>query len=1006
MRIKNRLRLNSAIIVILLLIMTAVLIWSVQTTTVADANFELAGKMQKSASGRLLVRDDYLLQHSERARIQWESETEAFRGLLAQAWDQLPAVDAPILDGIESDFAATVSLFHQIVEVRETQVSAGTEGLPSAEGEQRLVSQLLLQAYSLNDRISELRDVTQTTAGAAHTLMMWLMVSFIIGAAIATLVNSTLIQRLLTRRIERLREGIDIIGAGHLDHRIPVTGNDELSDLARAGNAMAAQLMETTTSVENLQREIAERKQMEETIKHQLTEIASYYDNAPIGLAVFDAGLRYLRINRLLAEMNGIPAAEHVGKTVGEILPAFEEQAQQVVRAIITTGKPVTEIEFTGQTVAQPGVQRVWLEGWFPLKSDDNRITGFMVIVQDITERKQAEERLREALEELETTLHSIGDAVISTDLEGFVRQMNPVAEQLTGWPEAEAQGRPLEEVFHIVQEETHAPVENPVQRVLREGLIVGLANHTLLIDRNGVERPIADSGSPIRGEDSAALGVVLVFRDQSRERAAEKELHGLMERQQAILAAVPDIIMEVDRDKVYTWANQAGREFFGDDVIGHQAADYFEGEEDVYGVVQPLFDGSSPTVYVESRQRRKDGQIRLLAWWCRSLTDDRGNVTGALSSAQDITERKRADERLRESEERFKRISLVISDFAYSCRKPANGSYQTDWMTGAVERITGYSTEEVIDRNCWSFLVLPEDLPLFERDVTGLVPGQSSRGELRILHRSGEVRWLQTSTECLADPQDPSCHRIFGGCVDITERKQLEREMVKARTDFLYSVSHELKTPLFLMTAMMELIQSRPEEDRQRQFMAQEETWIRNLVRLRLLINNLVDSQRTADLGTQIHRVPTDLGALVQRATQDLDVFAVKQSLTWQMDLDALPDLPLDPEAIERTLHNLLTNAIKFSLPGGTVHVRLRAVPDRVVLEIEDHGKGIAEESLSDLFQPFSRSSSAIKAVIPGTGLGLYVSKILVEAHGGSISLRSEEGKGSTVTVTLPLRE
>jgi PAS domain S-box-containing protein len=137
----------------------------------------------------------------------------------------------------------------------------------------------------------------------------------------------------------------------------------------------------------------------------------------------------------------------------------------------------------------------------------------------------RSEREQRETQEEFRTTLYSIGDAVITTDARGRVQRMNPVAEQLTGWPEAEARGKPLEEVFHIVSEETHALLENPVQRALREGTVVGLANHTLLVARDGTERPIADSGAPIRDASGAITGVVLVFRDQTEERAVEAEV-------------------------------------------------------------------------------------------------------------------------------------------------------------------------------------------------------------------------------------------------------------------------------------------------------------------------------------------------------------------------------------------------------------------------------------------------------------------------------------------------
>ena len=116
------------------------------------------------------------------------------------------------------------------------------------------------------------------------------------------------------------------------------------------------------------------------------------------------------------------------------------------------------------------------------------------------------------------------------------------------------------------------------------------------------------------------------------------------------MLAAIPDIIMEVDQNKVYTWANQTGYDFFGPDVVGREAGYYFEGEQDNDRDRQTAFQRHEDVIYLESWQRRRDGQKRLLAWWCRVLKDAEGNVTGALSSARDITERKAVEEKTRQS--------------------------------------------------------------------------------------------------------------------------------------------------------------------------------------------------------------------------------------------------------------------------------------------------------------------------------------------------------------------
>src|SRR5262249_39939488 len=136
--------------------------------------------------------------------------------------------------------------------------------------------------------------------------------------------------------------------------------------------------------------------------------------------------------------------------------------------------------------------------------------------------RRRAEEALQEQFEWLRITLASIGDAVISTDVEGRITFMNGVAEALTRWTEDEAIGQPLPEVFKIVNERTREPVDNPAIRALREGAIGGLANHTVLIARDGKEWPIDDSAAPIRNENGTVLGAVLIFRDITARKRAE----------------------------------------------------------------------------------------------------------------------------------------------------------------------------------------------------------------------------------------------------------------------------------------------------------------------------------------------------------------------------------------------------------------------------------------------------------------------------------------------------
>jgi PAS domain S-box-containing protein len=174
-----------------------------------------------------------------------------------------------------------------------------------------------------------------------------------------------------------------------------------------------------------------------------------------------------------------------------------------------------------------------------------------------VLQRRRAEEQTHEQRERLHITLASIGDAVLTTDVEGRVTFMNPIAESLTGWTMEQAAGRPLEQIFEIINEATRAVVENPVSKVLRDGKVVGLANHTVLIAKDRTERPIDDSAAPIRGKEGEIVGCVLVFRDISEKKDAEREVRKAGEQARTILESITDAFYALDQDWRFTYVNR-----------------------------------------------------------------------------------------------------------------------------------------------------------------------------------------------------------------------------------------------------------------------------------------------------------------------------------------------------------------------------------------------------------------------------------------------------------------
>ncbi|MDP1853703.1 MAG: ATP-binding protein [Candidatus Omnitrophota bacterium] len=177
------------------------------------------------------------------------------------------------------------------------------------------------------------------------------------------------------------------------------------------------------------------------------------------------------------------------------------------------------------------------------------------------------------------------------------------------------------------------------------------------MIRPDGTIRHTEARGEVIKDQAGRVVRLHGTVQDITERKKTEAQIKFLNLRYQAILSAVPDIITEVDKNKVYTWVNKAGFEFFGEDVIGKEAAFYFVGEQETYSKVEPLFKGSEDVIYVESWQMRQDGEKCLLAWWCRVLKDSGGNVTGALSTARDITVHKKVEDILKGDKETFERM-------------------------------------------------------------------------------------------------------------------------------------------------------------------------------------------------------------------------------------------------------------------------------------------------------------------------------------------------------------
>lgn len=281
----------------------------------------------------------------------------------------------------------------------------------------------------------------------------------------------------------------------------------------------------TIVGASKIARDVTQRKQSERALEEQREWFRVTL--ASIGDAVIttdrDGCVTFM--NTTAERLTGWSLAEAVGQNVNDVFKIVHEKtrapAENPCEKVVRHGMVLGLANHTA-LIARDGSEHPIEDSAAPIVDAKKSIIGVVLVFHDVAERRRVEAALAEQREWLETTLFSIGDAVIATDIHSRVVFMNPVAEHMTGWRNTDAKGRECAEVFRIVNESTRLTVESPIARVLREGVVVGLANHTVLIARDGAERPIDDSAAPIRGADGRITGVVLVFHDVSERRMAE----------------------------------------------------------------------------------------------------------------------------------------------------------------------------------------------------------------------------------------------------------------------------------------------------------------------------------------------------------------------------------------------------------------------------------------------------------------------------------------------------
>ena len=517
----------------------------------------------------------------------------------------------------------------------------------------------------------------------------------------------------------------------------------------------------------------------------------------------------------------------------------------------------------------------------------------------------QLETVLRDKEERLAVTLNSIGDGVISTDVESRVILLNPVAEQLTGWTQDEAFGKPVAEIFHIVNKETRQPAPIPVMNAILHGKSHGLANHTVLIARDGTEYDIADSCAPIRNPEDEPIGAVLIFRNVTDEYAVQQSLRDSSALTQTILNTVVDGVITIHATSgLIETVNPSSEQMFG----------YTSAE--LYGETVNM-------LIPELDQDQRNGSLKYF-----SASEE------ALASSRQS----------REVMGKRKDGSFFPLEFAAS----------EMWLGG-------------------------------KRYFTGILRDISARK--------------------LIEAERVRLEQILQAKNIELERATLVAEKANlAKSDFLSSMSHELRTPLSAILGFAQLIESgipQPTPNQKRSIdQILKAGWY-----LLELINEILDLELIESGKLSMSLEPISLPEVMHECERMIEPEAIKHAISITFADFAVPCfIEADRTRVKQVLINLLSNAIKYNRAGGTVLVEsVVNGTESVRINVRDTGAGLSSIQLTQLFQPFNRLGQESGSE-QGTGIGLVVSKRLVELMGGVIGVESTVGVGSIFWIEMKL--
>ena len=655
----------------------------------------------------------------------------------------------------------------------------------------------------------------------------------------------------------------------------------------------------------------------------------------------------------------------------------------------------------------------------------------------------QPDELRHEQWEWLRVTLSSVGDAVITTDTNGDVNFLNPVAQSMTGWTQEDAVGKPLGTIFKIINEATRHPVENPATRALRDGVVVGLANHTMLIAKDGTERPIDDSAAPTLDAAGQVNGVALVFRDVSERKRLERQVQDARAYADNILATLRDPFLVLDKSLRVVTANHAFYANFHVTPEATQGCFVYELGNHQWDIprLRTLLGEVLPQNHTfEDFEVEHDFSMigeKIMLLNARCIRRPGNNSELILLSIEDITERRHVQQLLEVSETRFRRLfeaahdGILIVDAA---------SRKITQVNPFLTNLLDYPAEHFLGKELW--------------EIGFLRDKQASQSAMQQLDEQGEIRYeslpledrhgKKHPVEMVANLYQEDHHPVIQCNIrDIAERSRVEMlqrgqaaelsDLHRRKDEFLAMLSHELRSPLAPIANAVQLLGlQRVSENR----IQQQARGIieRQMTQLEHLVDDLLEVSRLTTGKVQLRRERVAICRIAERAVETVRPLIEQRRQELTVSLPTEPVwLHADPARLEQVAVNLLSNAAKYTEEGGHVWLTVELVSGTAlaaggslgdiaattpaasalpltgpaaecVIRVRDTGVGISPSLLPHIFDLFTQAERSLDRSQGGMGIGLALVQRLTDLHEGTVEASSVLGEGSEFVVRLPV--